>query len=177
MATPEKIATIAEFTEKLKNSEVAIATKYMGIKVEQVTDLRKKLRAAGVEFKVYKNTLVRLALRELGLEPAADFMEGPMAWAFSKDPATPAKILKQYANEVKFVSMAGGILSGKVVNKDQLMALASLPPREQLLAQVVGVIAAPLSKLAGVLNALPRNLVSVLDQIRRQKEETGAAVA
>ncbi len=175
MPTPEKIAAVEEFKEKLANSEVAIATKYVGINVEKVTDLRNKLRAADIDFKVYKNTLARRALREAGVEAAADLLEGPTAWAFCKDPVTPAKILKQAAAEVKFVSMVGGVLSGKVVNKDQLIALATLPSREQLVAQVVCTIAAPLSQFVGVLNAVPRSLVNVLDQIRKQKEEAAAA--
>ncbi|HPO15615.1 MAG TPA: 50S ribosomal protein L10 [Candidatus Hydrogenedentes bacterium] len=177
LPTQDKISAVAEFKDKLANSEVAVATTYIGINVAQVTDLRNRMRAAGIDFKVYKNTLARLALREMDVEGAADFMEGPTAWAFSKDPVAPAKILKQYSNEVKFVSMMGGVLNGKVVNKAQLVALASLPPREQLLAQVVGTIAAPLSQFVGVLNALPRNLVNVLDQIRKQKEEAGAQAA
>lgn len=175
MPTPEKIATVEEFKERLASSEIAIATKYVGINVAKVTDLRNKLRAAGIEFKVYKNTLARRALREAGVEDAADFMEGPTAWAFCKDPLAPAKILKQSSGEIKFLSMAGGVLNGKAITKDQLIALASLPGREQLIAQVVCTIAAPLSQFVGVLNAVPRSMVNVLDQIRKQKEEAGAA--
>ncbi len=175
MPKPEKIEAVSEFKKRLENSEVAVITKYVGINVAQVSELRNKLREAGVEFKVYKNTLARRALREMGVEAAADFMEGPTAWAFSKDPVAPAKILKQFAGEVKFVSMAGGVLSGRVVTAAQLESLAGLPPREQLLAMVVGTIAAPLSGFVGVLNALPRNLVNVLDQIRKQKEGAAAA--
>lgn len=175
MPKPEKIEAVAEFKERLSNSEVAIITKYVGINVAKVSEMRNKLRDAGVEFKVYKNTLARRALREMGVEAAADFMEGPSAWAFSKDPVVPAKILKQISGEVKFVSMAGGVLSGRPVTGAQLEALASLPPREQLLAMVVGTIAAPLSGFVGVLNAVPRSLVNVLDQIRKQKEDATAA--
>lgn len=177
MPTQDKINVVAEFKDKLANSEVAVATTYIGINVAKVTDLRNKMRAAGIEFKVYKNTLARLALREMGVEAAADLLVGPTAWAFSKDPVAPAKILKQCASEVKFVSMVGGVLDGKVVNKEQLIALASLPPREVLLAHVVGTIAAPLSQFVGVLSAVPRSLVNVLDQIRKQKEEAGAQAA
>jgi large subunit ribosomal protein L10 len=84
-------------------------------------------------------------------------------------------VLKTFSKEVQFIAMRGGVLTGAVVNAQQLEALASLPPREVLLAQVVGTIAAPLRNTVGVLSALPRNLVNVLDQIRKQKEETPAA--
>ena len=97
MPTQDKINSVAEFTEKLKNSEVAIATAYVGVNVAQVTDMRNKLRAANVEFKVFKNTLARRALREAGVETAADHLVGPTAWAFCKDPVAPAKILKQFS--------------------------------------------------------------------------------
>ncbi len=175
MAKPEKIASVAEIKERIANSEIAIASTYVGINVADVTELRRQLRAAGVEYKVYKNTLARRALRELDIESAADYMEGPTAWAFSSDPVAPAKILKDFAKKSKKVDMLGGVLGGKPVTADQLKALASLPSREQLLAQVVGTIAAPLSGLVGTLNALPRNLVNVVDQIQKKKAAEEAA--
>lgn len=174
LATPKKISDVAEIKERLESSEIAIATKYIGISVEEVTELRKQLRDAGVEYKVYKNTLARRALRELEIEEAADCMEGPTAWVFSADPVAPAKILKDYAKKVDTVGMMGGVLGGKPVDAAQLAALASLPSREQLLAQVVGTIAAPLRNMVGTLNALPRNLVNVLDQVKKKAEEEAA---
>ena len=98
-------------------------------------------------------------------------MEGPSVWAFSEDPVTPAKILKDFGKNVPVLMMQGGVLDGKSINADMLERLADLPSREQLLAQVVGTIAMPLRNLAGVLNALPRNLASVIDEVRKQKEE------
>lgn len=175
MPTPEKEQIVAEIKENISNSDVAIMTQYVGMNVAQATELRKQLREAGSKFKVYKNTLSRIALQELGLESAADMMEGPTSWAFCKDPVAPAKILKDFSKEVEFIVMRGGILTGSVVTGAQLSALADLPSREQLIAQVVGTIAMPLRNTLGVLNALPRNLVNVLDQIRKQKEETPAA--
>lgn len=170
-----KIDSVAEFKEKLARSGIAIASQYVGINVAKVTELRKNLREAGIDFKVYKNTLARIALRDMGLEEAADCMTGPTAWAFSKDPVAPAKMLKQAGKELPFVVMTGGVLDGKAVTGAQLIALADLPPREQLLAMVAGTIAAPISNLLGVLNAVPRGLVNVLDQVRKQKEEGAQA--
>ncbi len=177
MPREDKVQAVAEIKERIQDSDIAIMTQYVGINVAQATEMRKKLREAGVTFKVYKNNLARRALRELELEDAAEYMEGPTAWAFSEDPVLPAKILKEIGGSVKFVSMKGGILSGKQVSAEELKALADLPSREQLLAQVAGTVAAPLRNLLSVLNATPRNLVNVLDQVRKQKEEEGAEAA
>ncbi|MBI4559569.1 MAG: 50S ribosomal protein L10 [Candidatus Hydrogenedentes bacterium] len=175
MATTEKTAEIAELKERIEGSSVVILTKYVGTNSEQVTDLRKRLRDQAVRLKVYKNTLAQLALNELNLGDAGKFIEGPTAWAFSKDPVSAAKILKDYAKDVPQVEMRGGILEGRVVTKQQLEALAGLPAREVLIAQVVGTMAAPLRNFVGVLAAVPRNLVNVLEQIRKQKESAAAA--
>jgi len=175
LPTPEKEQIVAEIKENISNSQVSIMTQYVGLNVAQATELRKQLREAGVKFKVYKNTLASIALADLNFESASPMMEGPTSWAFSSDPVSPAKILKDFSKEVPFIVMRGGVLSGSVVSADQLNALADLPSREQLIAQVVGTIAMPLRNTVGVLNALPRNLVNALDQIRKQKEEEPAA--
>jgi len=170
LVRPEKAAAVNELKERLQNSEIAIVTSYQGISVAAVTELRRKLREAGVEYKVYKNTLARIALKELGLEAAGDTIDGPTAWAFGNDPVAPAKLLKEIGATNKFVIMNGGILNGKVLDAAQLQALASLPSREALLGQVVGTIAMPMRNLVGALSAVPRGLVNVLDQIKKQKE-------
>ena len=178
MPKPEKVETVEELKGRIEGNAVAIATQYKGINVEQATELRRKLRVESVVFKVYKNTLVKRALDELGLAEADAFLDGPTAWAFCQDPVTPARVLKEFAKDVKAVVMNGGILEGEVVSREQIQALASLPSREALLAQVVGTIAAPLRNLVGTLQAVPRNLVCVLDEIRKKREqEEGAAAA
>lgn len=175
MPTQEKIETVREIKEKLQNSKIAIMTTYVGINVAQVTDLRKRLRESGIKYKVYKNNLARIALREIGAEHAADFMKGPTAWAFSDDPVAPAKILQDFSKEVQFVQILGGVMEGKVLTREQVLSLANLPPKEILVAQVVGTIAAPLRNLVTVLSALPRNLVTVLNEIKKKKEEATSA--
>jgi large subunit ribosomal protein L10 len=175
LARPKKIEAVEEFKERLQKSNIAIATQYVGINVAAVTELRRRLRDEKVTFKVYKNTLAKRALDEMELSGAADFMQGPTAWAFCKDVVAPARVLKEFAKDVPTVIMTGGILDGKLVKQQQLDALASLPSRDVLLGQVVGTIAAPLRDLVGVLSALPRNLVNALDQIKKQKEEQQAA--
>jgi large subunit ribosomal protein L10 len=172
---PEKVAAVEELKANFSGNTIAIATKYQGVTVEQVTKLRSKLREQKVTFKVYKNTLAKRALDELDLSGAALFMDGPTAWAFCDDPVAPAKILKDFAKEVDKVAMQGGILEGKPISAAQLDSLASLPSREQLLAQLVGTFAAPIRKFLGTVEAVPRNFANVLDQIKKQKEEAGAA--
>jgi large subunit ribosomal protein L10 len=175
LPTAEKEAIVDELKQSIEKSAVVVLTQYVGINADQVTDLRRKLREQNVEYKVFKNTLAKRALDDLGFSECVAHMEGPTAWAFCEDPVAPAKILKNFGKEVKFVQMTGGILDGKVISTAELDVLANLPSREQLLAQVVGTIAAPLRNLVGVLSATPRNLVNVLDQIKKQKEEGAAA--
>ncbi len=175
MARPEKEASVEEMKERLKDCSIAIASQYQGITVEEVTRLRSKMRAENVKFKVYKNTLATRALKELDLEAAVKFMDGPTIWAFSKDPAAPARILKEFGKTVEKIKVQGGILDGKLVDAKMLDALADLPSRHALLGQLVGVLAAPLQNFVGVMSALPRNLLGVLEAIKAKKEEGGAA--
>lgn len=175
MAKAEKMGVVAELRDRIANSQIVILTKFIGINAKQATALRAELRDKQVQFKVYKNTLAKRALDELGLSDATAFMDGPTAWAFADEPVAPPKVLKDFGKEVPAVQMTGGILEGRILSKDELDVLASLPPREALLGQVVSTIAAPLRNLVGVLSAVPRNLVVVLDQVREQKEESGAA--
>ena len=150
-------------------------TKYIGINADHVSRLRKLLRDKQVEYKVFKNTLAKRALDELELGGAATFMDGPTAWAFANDPVAPSKILKDFGKEAPQIEMLGGILDGMIINKSQLEVLASLPPREVLLAQIVGTIVAPIRNAVSAINAVPNGLVNVLDQIRKKKEEAVAA--
>ena len=167
MPTQKKTEAVDEFRSRLQGHKLTIAAQYQGITVEQVTQLRRKLRDQKIEFKVYKNTLVRRVLDELGLGGAEAFISGPTAWAFSNDLAAPSKIFKEVSKEVKALVMNGGIIEGAVISKQQVESLATLPSREALLGQVAGTMAAPLRNFLGVLNALPRNLVNVLDQVRK----------
>ena len=175
MARHEKEAAVEELKSNIEGSTIAIATQYKGITVEEVTELRAQLRAGNVVYKVYKNTLAKRALDDLGYSEAVEYMEGPIAWAFCADPVTPAKLLMEFSKNVKAIVMRGGILDGKPVGADQLNALAVLPSKDQLLAQVVGTIAAPLRNLVGALNAIPRKLVYAVDAVKKQKEEAEAA--
>ena len=161
---PEKVAVVAEVRDRLTRNDAALLTEYRGLDVPAMAELRRSLRAAGGEYKIYKNTLVRLAVREMGLE-IDDLLTGPTAIAFvvespdgaPGDAAAVAKALRDYSRTRGELVLKGGVLDGRTLDADGLRALADLPPRPVLLAQVAGAFAAPLAKLAGLLGALPRN--------------------
>jgi len=176
LPTEQKVAVVEEIKERVQNSRCVILSKYIGINAAQATDLRSRMRDQNIRYKVYKNNLGQRALDELGYGEAAAFLDGPTAWAFSEeDPVAPSKVIKEFSKEVAHVDFNGGILAGRIVSKDELNDIADLPTREELIAQVVGVLAGPLRNFLGVLNATPRDFVNVLDQVRKQKEEQGEA--
>jgi large subunit ribosomal protein L10 len=171
MARPEKEAVVAGLREKLEQANSVILTDYRGLNVAAMTELRRKMNEAGVEFKVIKNTLTRFAARGIGLDDVEQFLEGPTAAAFGyEDPVTPAKIIADFAKQYKQLQVKGGILGNKILQPEKVKELADLPPRDVLLAKVVGSIQAPIAGFVNVLNGIPRNLVYALDAIRQQKE-------
>jgi large subunit ribosomal protein L10 len=166
---------VNEITEKLQNSVTAVITDYRGLNVAQATQLRNELRELNVEYKVLKNSLTKIAADKLGLQDLNQFLEGPTAIAFSKDdPVAPAKVLAKFAKDNKALEIKGGILEGKVVTINEIKALADLPSREELLAQVLRAIQSPLTGMANVLQGPLRNLVYVLEAIRKEKETAQA---
>jgi large subunit ribosomal protein L10 len=156
---PEKVAVVEEVRERLGAAPAAILTEYRGLKVSEMAQLRRSLRAAGGDYKVYKNTLVRFAARDLGLDDLVGLLEGPTAIAFvDGDAAQVAKTLRDFSRTNPALVIKGGMLGGKVISPARTNALAELPSREVLLAQVAGAFAAPLQQFASLLSALPRNL-------------------
>ncbi|MFZ5600757.1 MAG: 50S ribosomal protein L10 [Bacillota bacterium] len=168
----QKTAMLEEIKEKMSNSQVTILADFRGISVAKITNLRSRLRKAGSEMKVTKNTIAGIAAKELGVEGLDQYLVGPTVFAFGiQDPVAPAKILADFAKEVKQgVDIKAGVLEGKVIDADGVKALADLPSREVLLAKVLGGMQAPMYGFASVLAANLRNLVYVLDQVRQQKE-------
>lgn len=172
----QKVQFVSEIKEKMQDAQVIILAEYRGITVDKITDLRSRLRNAGCEMKVAKNTLAKLAAKDVGIEGLDPYLTGPTVMTFSKeDPVAAAKVLSEFAKEIKKgLDIKGGVLEGKIVDKDQIKALADLPSREVLLAKVLGGMQAPMYGFASVLSANLRNLVYVLDAIRKQKEETAS---
>lgn len=171
--TTEKQAVVAELKEKLSNTKGAVFTNYRGLNVALDTKLRRKLREAGVEYRVVKNTMMRIAASESGLEGLEEALEGPTAIAISyTDPVAPAKIISDFVKENKLqaLEVKAGLVEGKVIDAQGVKDLASLPPREVLIAKVLGSMQAPISGLVNVLQGSIRNLVYALDAVREQKE-------
>ena len=159
---PEKVAVVDEVRERLSSSKAVLLTEYRGINVSGMATLRRSLREAGGDYKVYKNTLVRIASRELGHE-IDEMLTGPTAIAFvpdeeGVDPAVVAKALKAFGKDNPALVMKGGLLGDRVLSADDIKALADVAPREELLARLAGGLAAPMQQFASALQALPRNL-------------------
>jgi large subunit ribosomal protein L10 len=162
---PEKVALVDEVRDRLRSSSAAILTEYRGLKVKDLSALRRSLRPAGGEYKVYKNTLVRFAVQDLGLAGLETLLEGPTAIAFvvpspegrAPDAVAVAKTLRDYARTNPNLVIKGGVLGETVLSAADAAALADIPPREVLLARLAGAFSAPLQELAGLLQALPRN--------------------
>lgn len=159
-----KKVAVAEIAEKLKASKSTIIVDYRGLTVAQVTELRKQLREAGVEFRVFKNALVRRAAVEAGFEGLDETLTGPNAVAFStEDVVAPAKILNDFAKKNEKLELKAGIIEGNVVGLEEVKALAELPSREGLLSMLLSVLQAPI-----------RNLALAAKAVADQKEEQGA---
>lgn len=171
--TSEKEQIVTELSEKLLRTKGAVLTTYRGLSVAQDTKLRRKLREAGVEYRVVKNTLTRIAASKANIAGLDKHLEGTTAIAISyTDPVAPAKVLSDFVKELKGQSLEikAGIVEGKVIDANGVKALANLPPREVLLAQVLAGMQSPIVGLVNVLQGTTRNLVYALDAIRKQKE-------
>ena len=163
-AIENKQVQVQEITEKLQNASSVVVVDYRGLNVAQVTELRKQLREAGVEFKVYKNTLTRRAAEAAGLEGINDVLVGPNAIAFSnEDVVAPAKIINEFAKKNEALEIKAGIIEGTISSVEDVKALAELPSREGLLSMLLSVLQAPV-----------RNFALATKAVADQKEEQGA---
>jgi large subunit ribosomal protein L10 len=146
---------VAEIAEKFRTSKSTVIVDYRGLNVAEITELRKRLREAGVEFKVYKNTLTRRALAEVGLEGLNDVFTGPNAIAFSnEDVVAPAKILSEFAKDHEALEIKAGVIEGNIATIEEINALAKLPSREGLLSMLLSVLQAPIRNFALVTKAV-----------------------
>ncbi len=165
-----KTQNIEEIKEKIDKAQSVVLVDYRGLNVGQLTELRSKYREAGVEYKVYKNTMMRFAFKDAGLEDFNEFLKGPSAIAFGyDDPVQAAKITSDFAKDNEKLEIKAGIVDGKVIDVKGVKDLASLPSREVLVAQVLGGLNGPIQGFANVLQGSIRSLATVLNAIAEEK--------
>lgn len=169
----EKKQIVADLSEKLKAAHTGVIVDYKGITVEDDTKLRKELRESGSHYKVVKNTLLRLALKEAGIEGLDSVLEGTTAIAVHTDDyVAPAKIMNGFAEKNDNFTIKAGFIDGKAVNVSEIKTLATLPPKEVLLAQVLRGMNGPISGLVTVLNGTLKGLVVALNAIAEKQQQT-----
>lgn len=180
MSKSQKIEAVKHLKEQLEESEAAIFAEFRGLKVQEMKELRRALADSDTEFRVVKNTLTRIAVREANLEDLLPMLEGSTAIAFIKgDPVAAAKGLDEIAKKYPALVIKGGLLSGKVFGAEQAQALAKIKPREVILSQLAGLLQSPAQKLASLLQAPIRNLgyllAALLDKAPKEAEPTAEA--
>ncbi|NMA87364.1 MAG: 50S ribosomal protein L10 [Tissierellia bacterium] len=167
----EKKQIVEEIKEKIENAQSVVLVDYRGLKVDEVTELRRNYTNAGVDYKVYKNTMMRFAFKEMGLEDFNEYLVGPNAIAFGfDDPVQAAKVTDEFAKKHKNLEIKAGIVDGEIIGIDEIKNLASLPSREVLIAQALGGLNAPITGFANVLQGTIRNLVYALNAIAEKQE-------
>ncbi len=172
MGRTEKANSIAGLREKLATARGAVLADFRGFSVAELTELRTLLRKSGAEFAVVKNTLAKIAIRDTPLAGLSGYFEGPTAIAIGRaDPVAPSKVLSTWGKSRPTFTVKGGVVEGQVVGPAEVLALGDLPPREVLLARMLGAFQAPVQGLASVLSAQVRALASVLEQVRKRKEQ------
>lgn len=163
---------VEEIKGKIEGAQSIILVDHRGLTVEEDTELRKKFREAGVEYKVYKNTMMRFAFKDAGLEDFNQYLVGPSAIAFGvEDPVAAAKITNDFAKSHEELEVKAGVVDGKVIDINEIKALAELPSKEELIAKVLGGLNGPISGFANVLQANIRNLVYALQAVKEKQEQ------
>lgn len=167
---PEKVAIVNELKDRLGSSAAVLVSEYRGLKVSELEKLRKELRSKGSEIKIFKNTLVRIAVRESGNEAMESLLGGPTALTFvQSDAAEAAKTLREFSKTYPALVIKGGLLSGKKLNSDETLALADLPSRDVLLARFAGLLASPMQSFASLLKAVPQSFAYALSALVEKK--------
>jgi large subunit ribosomal protein L10 len=168
----EKQAVVSEVSDRMARASAVILTDFSGLKVEQMTELRQKLKDSGLDYLVVKNTLLKLASQGTDSEQLTQDLTGPNGLGFSyDDPVELAKVLVDFAKDNPKLDIKEGVLDGKIISAVEVSALAKLPSREVLLGQLLGVMNGVARNFVSVLAAVPRGLVTALKQIEEQKAE------
>lgn len=171
MPTPQKVETVRDTADMLRDAEAVVLADYRELSVAQMNEMRRDLGQNGVQVRVIKNTLIRRAADEVGLAGLEPFLTGPTIVMVSQaDPVAPAKNVQRKARELRTLQIKAGVLQGRVLSAVEVRDLASLPGEQDLRAQVVGTLVQPIRMLATVLDAPLSGLARVLDQVRQQQE-------
>jgi large subunit ribosomal protein L10 len=166
----QKLETVAAVKEKLAETKSLVVADYRGLSVDKMTELRAKLRQEGVELKVVKNRLAKIALKESGMDPMDPYLKGMTTIAFGiKDPVSPAKVLAAFAKDNEKLQIIGGQMDNRLLDAAAINELALLPSREVLLGRLLGSLTSPISKVAYGLNQTVAKTVYAFDAIARQK--------
>jgi len=182
-AIRKKQASIDEFRQKMEESKIAILTDYRGeskgLTVKKITELRGKIRETKGEYRLFKNTLARLAVQEIGADDLVNYFQNPIAVVFGfEDPASTSKALvefikKQKENPLPVIKV--GYMDGEILDENQIRQLATLPPKDVLLGNLLRAMNGPISGFVNVLAGVPRAFVTVLSEIKKKKEEEESA--
>ena len=170
MPNKKNVETVAELEKKLKDSPNLLLTTYQGLTTPELNDLRAKLKPLGCRYGVVKNTLTRIALKNIGLEEFARRFNGPTALAFQKgDPTALSKAVVEYAKTNEKLKIVAAYLGGRLLTEKEIKVLATLPSREALLTKIAILLNMPMQRLATVLNAPIQKLAGVLKALEQQK--------
>lgn len=164
MPTQAKAAQIDDLVERMQRAELTIVADYRGLTVSALQDLRGRLRPVEAEFKVAKNTLTRIAAEKIGIQGLDTHLEGPTAIMFAYgDIVAPAKAIGDFARSSRILQVKAGVMNGEVVTPGDIEAVSSLPPREELLGRLVGLLASPMSRTVGVLSGPSRSVAYLIN--------------
>src|SRR6202035_4649347 len=173
-ARTEKIAVVDEVRSRIGEASASIVSEYRGLTVAELAELRQTLASVGGDYKIFKNTLVRRAIDGGEYQPLSEYLNGPSALTFVQgDISAVAKALRDFSRNNPLLVIKGGLADGSLLSPGDLAALADLPPREVLLARLAGALAAPMQQMAGLLQALPRNLAYGISALIEQREAGG----
>jgi large subunit ribosomal protein L10 len=176
MPTEAKVREVEQLVGVLGDAKSVILTDFIGLNVQEVSTLRAKCRAAGVRYKVVKNTLAKRAIQEVGMQDLESFLAGPNAWAtHDSDQIVAAKVLSEFAKENDKLEIRAGYMEGRMISSEEINALAKLPSREVLLSQTLAALQSPMAGFAGVCSALLRGVTTVVDAYRKQRQEAEGA--
>src|SRR5580692_2271001 len=173
-----KIAVVEEITTRVGEATASIVSEYRGLTTAELAELRTTLAAVGGDYRIFKNTLVRLAIDGGDYQPLSEYLSGPSALTFVQgDISAVAKALRDFSRANPLLVIKGGLADGSLLSTSDLAALADLPPREVLLARLAGAIAAPMTQMAGLLKALPQNIAYGISALIEQKGGVDEAAA